>query len=269
MANSVEFQYAANLGMATINTANSNLDGTGTITSVITGGASGTYVKTLIIKAQTNTSEGMVRLYVKKGAGNKNLITEVHVPAVTKSSRDASYTTIIPFNYTLESGDILYATTQIGDTFNIIAEGFDISASATAAYLDSTLKYVWNAGSSTVTTANSNLDGTGSIVQVFTAAAAASSYLGCAVSSIKIKAQQTTTPGMIRLYIAVSAMATPVLFCEIIVPAVTQGATQRTFEYEVIGNGSLCIMPDYLICASTQNSETFSVVISAADWKYV
>ena len=60
-----ETQYVANTGMQTISTANSNLDGTGTLSSaILTGSANGTLIKTVTVKAQVTTTQGMVRLYI-------------------------------------------------------------------------------------------------------------------------------------------------------------------------------------------------------------
>jgi hypothetical protein len=267
MSNSVEFLYTANTSLATLTTGNSVLTGaSGSIPLVITGAASGTLVKTIIVKAQVATAEGMIRFFVKK-SGDKNLIKEVYVYPTPISGRDPSWSAVIPFNYTLESGDLFYMTTENTETFGVVAECLDISYGATAAYLGSTLKYVWNSGSEKILTGNANLDGTGA-VQIFQAGAAGSGYQGCAISSIKIKAQVTTTPGMVRLYVGPGGMSPPTLFSEIMVPNVAQSATLRTFEAEVL-RGTFCLQPDYFIYATTENSERFSIIIEGADWKYV
>lgn len=270
MANSVEFLYTASMSFGIVNTANANVNGTGSVITIITGGASGTLVKSLIVKSITNTAVGMIRIYVSTGAGT-NLLMELNVPPVTKSSRDPAYYNIIPLNYTLASGEVLLASTEVGNTFNVIAEAFDISYAATAAFLNSTLKYVWNQSSKTVTTANTNLNGTGNMVQILVADSVGNGYSGCVITSIKIKAQQTTNPGMVRLYVADTSGGAnpPMLFCEVVIPAMTQGATTKTFGHDAIFRGSLCIPPSWSIYASTELTETFSIVIDAKDWKYV
>lgn len=79
----------ANARFATISTANSNLDGSGTTSLLLTAGNNGTLVKSIIIKAQTNTQEGMIRLFLRNFINNNyNLLLEISVPIVTKSSRD-------------------------------------------------------------------------------------------------------------------------------------------------------------------------------------
>ncbi len=102
MADSIETIYTAVMGINTVSTANPNLDGTGTISTLLTGSTNGTKVKTVIIKSQTDTTQGMIRFFVKRSGGNYMLINEVYVPPVIKSSRDVSFYRIISLNYTLE-----------------------------------------------------------------------------------------------------------------------------------------------------------------------
>ena len=59
-----ETQYTANTGKVLISTANSNLDGTGTLGTVLTAASNGTLIKAITVKAQVNTTEGMVRLFL-------------------------------------------------------------------------------------------------------------------------------------------------------------------------------------------------------------
>jgi hypothetical protein len=123
-------QFNPNIGMVTISTANSNLDGTGTLGTVLmagsgtVGSSSGTLIKSITIKAQANTSLGMVRFFITSGA-NTRLISEVQVPAVIKSASTPSFEVKVDTDYVLFAGNVLKASTQNGDTFNIIAEGID------------------------------------------------------------------------------------------------------------------------------------------------
>jgi hypothetical protein len=268
MANSVIGLHTASLGIATISVANSNLDGSGTLTNLITGGANGTFVKTLIIKAQTDTSQGMIRLFLQKPGGSSTLIREIYVAPTTKSARDLSYYCVIPLGMRLASEDILKVSTEEGDTFNVFAESFDISFITSESFLGSTIEYISNTGAGKVSVANSNLNGNGTLVQILTAASAASGCSGCVIRSIVIKAQQTTTPGMVRLYFK-GGPDNRYLFNEVMIPPVTQGSNLATFRYEMILGGSLCIPPAYSIWASTENAEAFSVVCEGQDWKYV
>ena len=261
-----ETQFTANTGIITISTANTNLDGSGTMGLVLTAASNGTFIKSVIIKAQVTTSIGMIRLFVKNASNNHvNLLLEIKVPKVPKSGTVCSYQNVIPLNYTLLAGDMLYASTQNAEAFNIIAEGLNWTYPQTPRS-DAT-EYTANTGAETISTANSNLDGSGTIVQIFQAAS--STFNGCEVSSINIKGQQTVTAGMVRLYLKDGAN-TAVLFSEVAIPSTFQDGSSGTpsFSFEVINQGSLAIKPGLSIYASTQNAEAFSVIIEGNDWDY-
>src|ERR1051326_122814 len=194
-----ETQYTTNTGIAQISTANANLDGTtGTYGTVLTGASSGTFIKTVTIKATGNTTHGMVRLFVAKTGGTAKLIAEVDVPAITKGANDPAFERTIPLDLHLESGGVLKASTENAETFNVIAEGQDWTYYTTSVRPESTKYTADQAGMVTISTANSNLDGTGTLGTVFTASAG---NKGALISSVIIKAQVSTTPGMVRLFI--------------------------------------------------------------------
>jgi hypothetical protein len=121
--------YTANTGMVQISTANSNLDGTGSISDVIVGASQGTMVKSITIKSIVSNTHGMVRLFLYDGT-NTRLMTEIFVPPTTKSGTAHSFSYMVTF-----SGNGLYirpfykirASTQNGEAFNIIAEGLDVT----------------------------------------------------------------------------------------------------------------------------------------------
>jgi len=268
-----ETQLVAHTSWVTISVANSNLDGTtGTYGSVVTGSTKGTLIKSLIIKAQVSTTtDGMVRIFVKNDGtpdSNVNLLMEIPIPIVTKSSRDCSYYNVIPLNYSLNASDKLFASTQNANAFNIIAECIDWKYQVPAPTVN-TIQYTANTQGEKISTANSNLDGTGTLVTIFTADTVANGFSGCEINSIRIKAQQTVSQGMVRLYFC-DNLPTPstVLFCEVIIPAVTQTGTNPTFAHEVIVQGSLALNCGYSIKASTENAESFSVVVEGQDWLY-
>lgn len=268
MANSAIKVYTSTLGIATISTPNSNLDGSGTIENLLTGGSDGTFVKTILIKALTDSSEGMIRLFLKKpGGGSFTLIREIYVSPTIKSGRDLSFYCIIPIGIRLAFEDVLGVSTENGDSFNVIAESFDISYISSSIFLGNTSEYITNTGVGSVSVANSNLDGTGTLVKLLTTGGSAD-YNGCVIRSILIKAQESTTSGMVRLYIQ-SGSGSKYLFHEVVVPNVTQSSHLVTFQYEAILGGSFCLPPDFSLWASTENAETFSIICEAQDWKYV
>lgn len=129
MATDPQFTATPVIGIATISAANTNLDGTGTIGTVLTGSTNGTRVHRTTVKAQVSTTAGMVRLYVADNAGTPNvyLWREILVSAITKSATVAAFeytlsltgetALILPNEYTLR------ASTEKAEAFNVIAEG--------------------------------------------------------------------------------------------------------------------------------------------------
>lgn len=122
--------YTANTGQAYISVANSNLDGSGDIETVITGADNGTLVKTIIIKAIVTTTRGMVRLFASGSGGGSAytvLIDETEIPAAIKSSIAEAFEISYDVDYYLPSGVSLLATTQNDESFIVTAEGLDIT----------------------------------------------------------------------------------------------------------------------------------------------
>jgi hypothetical protein len=257
-----ETKYTAKTGMVQISTANSGLDGSGSLGTVITGASNGTLIKSVWIKAITNTDQGMIRLFVDDG-GTKSLIKEIPVEARTKASINPAFETLVDLNFTLESGVILKASTQSANTFNIIAEGLDWTYGSQVR-MDTT-KYTTNTGSVVISTANSNLDGTGALGLVYTAGSSAT-YNGSSIDSITIKASVSNTPGMVRLYL--DDLTTKFLFKEIIIPSVTKSATDRSFERTIVFENDFELQAGYKIHASTQVAESFHVTAEGNDWNY-
>lgn len=259
-----ETQYTANTGCVTISTANSNLDGTGTLGTVLTAssaaGMLGCIVKSVTIKAQANTTQGMIRLFVS-GGGATELIAEIEVPAVTKSATAPSFELYMETNYAIKAGYVLKASTQVGESYNIIAEGLDWKYYSGSVRPESA-NYTANTGIGQVATANSGLDGSGTLGTILTAASN-----GTNIKVIAIKAIVNTTAGMIRLYIYNGATA--FLIREIPVPAVTKSSTAASFSTQLsfYGNG-FALSSGYLLKASTQNGETFNVIAEGLDWTY-
>jgi len=262
-----ETQYTVNLGLVTISTANSSRDGTGTITDVITGASNGTLIKDLTIKAQTNTTEGTIRLYLYDGI-TTGLWAEIPVPAVTKSSRDPSFEThFINLNLFLKSGYKLRASTEKAETFNVIATGLNITYYATSVRTDTTLFTVVNInGTGSFSTANSNLDGTGTINKMIQVG---NPNNGAKIERIHIKATASTTPGMIRLYIQDNVGTVTKLFTEIPVPAVTPTATAPSFGFVVNFNDCFYLQPGYKIMVSTEKAEAFVAAVEGLNIKYL
>ena len=257
-----ETQYTANTGMVRISVGNTNLDGsTGTYYTLITGASNGTLIKTLKLKAMGNTTHGMIRFFVYDGTNTK-LLAEVDVPAITRSSRDQSFELTLPFDYHLASGSIIKVTTLNSETFNVFAEGLDWTYYGSIR--PESTKYAANTGMATISTANSNIDGsTGTYYTILTAA-----NNGTVLQSITIKAQVTTTPGMIRFFINDGGGNTNLL-TEVFVPAVVKSGTAHSFSSRIdFGGKDFALKSGWSLKASTENGETFNVIAEGLDWAY-
>lgn len=124
MAGALE-QYSANLGMVQISTANGSRNGTGPMGTLITGASNGTLIKSLTIKAEGDTSQGMIRFFIDDGGGTVTLYDEVYVPAHTASSLVGTFGITRYSGMTLKSGYILKVATEQAEVFNIFADGSD------------------------------------------------------------------------------------------------------------------------------------------------
>ncbi len=209
----------------------------------------------------------MVRLFVDEGAGAK-LIAEVEIPIVTQSSADEGFEMYLPLDLDLQSGAILKASTQVADSFNIIAEGLDWAYNSSVR--PESTNYTANTGIASISVANSNLDGTtGTVVTVFTAGSSGT-YNGCKVKSIVIKGvSSSTADGMIRLFIQNSGSTVTKLFTEIPVPVVTPTSTARSFAHQIdFPEDGFNLQAGYKILATTQNANTFAITVEGMDWKY-
>jgi hypothetical protein len=110
--------------------------------------------------------------------------------------------------------------------------------------------------SAQVTTANTNRNGTGTIVSVMTGATN-----GTRIDDIYIVATGTTTAGVVRLFISDGTNIR--LWQEIIVPAVTPSTTVPVFSYTLL-NQALILENGWSLQASTNNSETFNILVTRA-----
>lgn len=264
-----ETQYTARTGMTILVSANSYLDGTtGTYYDVLTAGANGTLIKKVFLKSQGDTAVGMIRFFVYESTGpTTKLVKEIDVPAITKSTRNKTFETVINLNYFLKSGCKLIATTDNNTYINIVAEGIDW------AYYGSirpeSTKYIANTGFNEISTADAgDYNGKGATVNIIQATPSSSN--GTMIQSIIIKSIKsgTTTPGMIRLYLYAGSGDT-ILFKEVFVPAIAQSGTAHSFSYRLDFKGEgLILNAGWYLKASTEKGETFNVVAEGLDWTY-
>jgi hypothetical protein len=110
-----------------------------------------------------------------------------------------------------------------------------------------------------MTTANANRDGTGTLVDVVSAGSN-----GSRVDSIHVEAQATTTPGMVRLYLFDGT--TNRLFDEIPVSAVVPSGTVKAFQADISYPDGLVLPSGWKLRAAPHNSETFNIFARGGDF---
>jgi hypothetical protein len=117
-------------------------------------------------------------------------------------------------------------------------------------------------GLAQVSAANTNRDGTGTLVNVLTGAAN-----GTRIHKITIHAAVTTTAGMVRLFIFDAGSITR-LWKEIAILAITVSATVKGHEeiIELFGEDALHLPSGYILKASTHNAEAINVIAEGGNY---
>lgn len=115
---------------AAILTANTAVDGTGSVTTLVTAGANGTYLRKLRCRAVGTNIQTAVRVFINDGAGtaaaNSALIIDMVLPATTAANNAAIGPPIdIPLNFPIPTG--YKVNVCIGTT---VATGWQFSVEA-------------------------------------------------------------------------------------------------------------------------------------------
>lgn len=110
--------------------------------------------------------------------------------------------------------------------------------------------------SGALSVANTNRNGTGTIVSIFSAGSS-----GSRVDDIYIVANASTTAGVVRLFISDGTNIR--LWQEILVTAVTPSTTVAVWSSSLL-NQALILASGWSLQASTNNAETFSVFVTRA-----
>lgn len=114
-----------------------------------------------------------------------------------------------------------------------------------------------------ISAANTNRNGTGTIVDCFAAGSN-----GSLIRKVTIQATVTTTAGMVRLFLQIGG--TSFLFREVAVPAITASGTVSAFNAVVTfydSNSDGMIIPSGTILrASTNNAEAMNVIVEGGDY---
>lgn len=121
-------------------------------------------------------------------------------------------------------------------------------------------QYTANTGMVQISTANSNLDGTGSGVETVITAASNGTY----IPRIFIKSITNTVEGTVRFFIFDGTNTR--IINEVHVPQNTKSGTNPAFEF--VWNADIKLKAGWSIKVSTQYADTFNVIAEGLDWAY-
>lgn len=113
-----------------------------------------------------------------------------------------------------------------------------------------------------VSAANTNRDGTGTLVSLVTGAA-----LGTRIDQIRVTALATTTAGMVRFFVYDGTNTRP--WMELAVDAITVSASDEAFTGELVRLDTLplLVLPvGWILKASTHNAESFGIAVGGGDY---
>jgi hypothetical protein len=120
-------KYACKSSMVLISTANSGLDGSGTLGVLLTSSTNnGDFIKRITIKARGTTTQGMIRLFIQT-TGAAILIKEIEVPAVIQSATDETFVAEINEYFYMVYGSSLRVSTEKPESYVIFVDAVDMS----------------------------------------------------------------------------------------------------------------------------------------------
>lgn len=103
-----------NTGLIVGPTANTALDGTGTLYKLFTAGANGSYIQKIRFRPVGSPAATVCRIFISSStttnATNTWLYDEITLPAVTLSQTAASSVFELPLNFALNATYLLYVT---------------------------------------------------------------------------------------------------------------------------------------------------------------
>jgi hypothetical protein len=116
--------------IVSINTANTNLDGTGTIALAFVAQSStdGSVLNAIRIQAIGDVPVGMIRLFRRSAAlGTWRLIKEIPVPETTRTGQYTAFAETLITDLFLGSNNEVGVSTETANTFKITSFGYDIT----------------------------------------------------------------------------------------------------------------------------------------------
>lgn len=127
MAAAPTFAVTPRIASVNIASANANRDGTGSITTLITGASTGTQIREIAVQARVTTTAGMVRVFLHDGS-TFYLFDEISIAAATVSaSVKATRVSTTYANLVLPSASwSIRVSTHNAESFDVTAMGADL-----------------------------------------------------------------------------------------------------------------------------------------------
>ena len=130
MAINPNFISSARLTAVNLSSANTALDGTGTITSLITGAADGTRVLEIDVQCAATSAAANVNIFLSTDSGTTwRLFDQISVTAATASNTVKANRNVSTYtNLVLPSASsVLGVATSIAQSINVLALGGDLT----------------------------------------------------------------------------------------------------------------------------------------------
>lgn len=130
MATTPSFTSTPRVGLANVAAANTNRDGSGTVTALLTGAAAGTKVFEIAAQPTVTTTAGMVRIFLSVDSGSTwKLLDEISIAAATVSAsvKGARNSTVYTNLVLADASHRLGCTTHNAESINVVALGGDLT----------------------------------------------------------------------------------------------------------------------------------------------
>lgn len=129
MATDPQFAATPLAGVANISAANTNRDGSGSLVTVVTAGASGAKIEEIVVKAEDNPADGVIIIWIDTG-GTAFMYDEIDMgDGVDATNTEPGVRFVKTYtNLVLKAGWILQATLTVAPTagdVNVWAFGGD------------------------------------------------------------------------------------------------------------------------------------------------
>lgn len=118
------FVLTPNVTISNSATANTAIDGTGTLVTGFTAGSNGSRVERIRVKCAATSAAGLVNIFIFDGTNNR-LLTSIAVTAATSSVTVATFESVVTLGIVLPTGFLLKFATTIAQSTNFCAEGGD------------------------------------------------------------------------------------------------------------------------------------------------